>query len=43
MKKAIVWAAPSAEELKARGAVSEPEAAPAKKPAAKKAAEKAKE
>ena len=38
MKKAIVWAAPSAEELKARGAVSEPEAAPAKKPAAKKAA-----
>ena len=43
MKKAIVWAAPSAEELKARGVVSESEAAPAKKPAAKKAAKKAKE
>jgi len=51
MKKVIDWAAPSAKELKARQAVSEPEAtpaeepveAPAKKPAAKKAAKKAKE
>ena len=41
MKKSIVWAAPSAEELEARGAT--PASAAAPKPAAKKAAKKAKE
>ena len=41
MKKAIVWAAPSAEELGARGATPAPAEAP--KPAPKKASKKAKE